>query len=83
MGEVIATQPVLFNGKCTKMGFSCFSEQILANYSNEKRTTKKIIDSKVRREKRKEKRTNKQTKQTIKMVENVNCDLKSRSLILY
>ena len=61
MGEVIATQPVLFNGKCTKMGFSCFSEQILANYSNEKRTTKKIIDSKVRREKRKEKERNKQT----------------------
>ena len=62
-GEVIATQPVLFNGKCTKMGFSCFSEQILANYLNAKRTTKQIIDSKVRREKgKKNKQTNKQNK---------------------
>ncbi len=30
--EVIATQLVLFNGKSTKMRFSCFVEQILAKF---------------------------------------------------
>ncbi len=32
-GGVFATQPVLFNGKAQKLGFSCFnSEQILAKF---------------------------------------------------
>ena len=32
VGGGIATQPVHFNGKSTKMRFSCFSEQMLAKF---------------------------------------------------